>query len=242
MRTRIEFEPAYLLAQRPYRESSQLLEIFTRKHGRVGLVARGARGPRSKLRGVLQLFSPLLLSWTESGELGTLTAAEADGATVNLSGERVFHGWYINELLLKLTERHDPHPWLYRDYIMVLAELPGSGGEAALRVFEKRLLSEMGYALPLTPELEPQRRYRFDLEQGAQAAAAGDADSYAGASLIALFEERLQTREALRDARKLLGVALRRQLAGRELETPRLLRSLRARHPAQNPPMEPDSA
>jgi len=228
MRSRIEFEPAYLLAQRPYRESSQLLEIFTRSHGRVGLVARGARGPRSKLRGVLQLFSPLLLSWTESGELGTLIAAEADGATVNLSGERVFHGWYINELLLKLTERHDPQPWLYRDYIMALAELPGSGGEAALRVFEKRLLSEMGYALPLTPELEPARRYRFDLEQGATLVAAeGDADSYAGASLIALFEERMETREALRDARKLLRAALQRQLAGRELETPRLLRSLR---------------
>ncbi|MDE0854184.1 MAG: recombination protein O N-terminal domain-containing protein, partial [Nevskia sp.] len=71
-RYRIEFEPAYLLAQRPYRESSQLLEVFSRNHGRVGLVARGARGPRSRLRGVLQLFTPLLLSWSESGELGTL--------------------------------------------------------------------------------------------------------------------------------------------------------------------------
>lgn len=226
MRNRIEFEPAYLLAQRPYRESSQLLEVFTRNHGRVGLVARGARGPRSRLRGVLQLFTPLLLSWSESGELGTLGAAEADGAAVVLSGERVFHGWYLNELLLKLTERHDPHPWLFRDYILALAELPGSGGEAALRIFEKRLLAEMGYALPLTAELEPQRRYRFDLEQGAQPVTSAD-DSYAGASLIALAQEQLETREALRDARKLLRAALQRQLAGRELETPRLLRALR---------------
>ncbi len=225
-RYRIEFEPAYLLAQRPYRESSQLLEVFSRNHGRVGLVARGARGPRSRLRGVLQLFTPLLLSWSESGELGTLGAAETDGAAVVLSGERVFHGWYLNELLLKLTERHDPHPWLFRDYILALAELPGPGGEAALRVFEKRLLAEMGYALPLTAELEPQRRYRFDLEQGAQPATPAD-DSYAGASLIALAQEQLETREALRDARKLLRAALQRQLAGRELETPRLLRALR---------------
>ncbi|MDB5977714.1 MAG: repair protein RecO [Nevskia sp.] len=227
MRARIEFEPAYLLAQRPYRESSQLLEIFTRNHGRVGLVARGARGPRSKLRGVLQMFTPLLLSWTESGELGTLTAAESDGPTAELSGERVFHGWYVNELLLKLTGRHDPHPWLYRDYIVTLAELPGSGGEAALRIFEKHLLAEMGYALPLTADLEPLRRYHFDPERGARAAGAADADSYAGASLIALAEERLETREALRDARKLLRIALHHQLAGRELETPRLLRALR---------------
>lgn len=227
MRTRIEFEPAYLLAQRPYRESSQLLEIFTRNHGRVGLVARGARGPRSKLRGVLQMFTPLLLSWSESGELGTLIAAETDGATAELSGERVFHGWYVNELLLKLTGRHDPHPWLYRDYIMTLAELPGAGGEAALRIFEKHLLTEMGYALPLTAELEPQRRYHFDPEQGPRPVNGADLDSYAGASLIALAEERLETREVLRDARKLLRAALQRQLAGRELETPRLLRALR---------------
>jgi len=228
VRNRIEFEPAYLLAQRPYRETSQLLEVFTPNHGRVGLVARGARGPRSKLRGTLQLFSPLLLSWSESGELGTLRAAESDGAAVALAGERVFHGWYVNELLLKLTERHDPHPRLYRDYAMTLAQLPGDGNEAALRVFEKRLLAEMGYALPLSRELEPLRRYRFDPEQGAQPADPGDADSFAGASLIALAEERLETRQALRDARKLLRAALRCQLAGRELETPRLLRAARA--------------
>jgi len=228
MRTRIEFEPAYLLAQRPYRETSQLLEIFTPEHGRVGLVARGARGPRSKLRGTLQLFSPLLLSWSESGELGTLRAAESDGAAIPLAGERVFHGWYVNELLLKLTERHDPHPRLYRDYVMTLAGLPGDEAEAALRVFEKRLLAEMGYALPLSRDLEPLRRYHFDPERGARPAGPGDADSYSGASLMALAEERIETRQALRDARKLLRAELRRQLAGRELETPRLLRAARA--------------
>ncbi|HWY24752.1 MAG TPA: DNA repair protein RecO [Nevskia sp.] len=231
MRQRIEFEPAWLLAQRPYRESSQLLEIFTREHGRVGLVARGARGPRSKLRGVVQLFTPLLLSWSEAGELGTLIAAEAAGPAVELAGERVFHGWYLNELLLKLTERHDPHPGLYGDYGAALGRLPGPEGEAALRIFEKHLLAEMGYALPLPDALEPGRRYRFDPERGAYPAGASDQDSYAAASLLALQEERLETREALREARKLLRAALRHQLGGRELETPRLLRELRARIP-----------
>ncbi|MBV8063410.1 MAG: DNA repair protein RecO [Nevskia sp.] len=231
MRQRIEFEPAWLLTQRPYRESSLLLEAFSPGHGRVGLVARGARGPRSKLRGVLQLFTPLLLSWTEAGELGTLTAAEAAGAAVPLAGERVFHGWYLNELLLRLTERHDAHPGLYRDYAAALARLPGADGEAALRIFEKRLLAETGYALPLPERLEPDRRYRFDLERGASPAGAADPDSYAAATLLGLRDERLETREALREARKLLRAALRRQLGGRELETPRLLRQLRARTP-----------
>ncbi len=230
MRQRIEFEPGWLLAQRPYRESSQLLEVLTREHGRVGLVARGARGPRARLRGVLQLFTPLLLSWSEAGELGSLIAAEAAGPAVPLAGERVFHGWYLNELLLKLTERHDPHPGLYRDYAVALAQLPGDRGEAALRVFEKRLLAEMGYALPLPDELAP-GRYRFDLERGAYPAAAADKDSYAAASLLALEREQLDTREALREARKLLRAALRQQLGGRELETPRLLRELRAKIP-----------
>jgi DNA repair protein RecO (recombination protein O) len=227
MRTRIEFEPAYLLQQRPYRESSQLLEIFSAEQGRVGLVARGARGPKSRLRGVLQPFAPLLLSWTESGELGTLIAAESGGAASGLAGERVFHGWYLNELLLKLTERHDPHPRLFRDYATALQQLPGEDAEAALRIFEKRLLAESGYGLPLGGELEPRRRYRFDPEQGAQPAGAADREVYWGASLIALEQERLETREALLDARKLLRAALQRQLGGRELETPRLLRALK---------------
>lgn len=227
MRQRIELEPAWLLAQRPYRETSLLLEVFSREHGRVGLVARGARGPRSKLRGLLQLFTPLLLSWHEAGELGTLAAAEAAGPAVALEGERVFHGWYLNELLLRLTERHDPHPGLYQDYGRALGRLPGAQGEAALRVFEKRLLAEMGYGLPLPDALEPGRRYRFDPEQGAVPAAAGDGPTYAAETLLALQRERLETGEALREARTLLRAALQRQLGGRELETPRLLRELR---------------
>jgi len=227
MRQRIEFEPAWLLTQRPYRETSLLLELFTLQHGRVGLVARGARGPRSKLRGILQLFTPLLLSWHEAGELGTLVAAEAVAPAVELAGERVFHGWYLNELLLRLTGRHDAHPALYHDYGRALARLPGEGAEAALRIFEKRLLGEIGYGLPLPDALEPQRRYRFDPERGAAPAATDEADSYPAASLLALRDERLDTREALRDARKLLRAALQRQLGGRELETPRLLRQLR---------------
>jgi DNA repair protein RecO (recombination protein O) len=226
VRQRIEFEPAWLLAQRPYRETSLLLEVFSRGHGRVGLVARGARGPRSKLRGLLQLFTPLLLSWTESGELGTLAAAEAAGPAVALEGERVFHGWYLNELLLRLTERHDPHPGLHQDYGRALGWLPGAQGEAALRVFEKRLLAEMGYGLPLPEDLEP-GRYCFDPERGAVPAARGDSQTYAAETLLALQRERLETAEALREARTLLREALRRQLGGRELETPRLLRELR---------------
>jgi DNA repair protein RecO (recombination protein O) len=226
----IDFEPAHILSLRPYRETSQLLEVFTRNHGRVGLVARGARGPKSKLRGLLQPFRPLLLSWRETGELGTLSGVEAGGLAVSLSGERVFHGWYVNELLLKLLQRHDLHAELYAGYARTLEALPGDHAEVALRIFEKQLLAELGYALPLDADLQPLQHYRFDPESGALPAEANAVSAVTGSSLIALRDERFDTRESLRDARKILRAALARQLGGRVLETPRLLREMRAQN------------
>src|SRR5690348_1618596 len=97
---RVQLEPAFLLSARAYRETSALLEVFTPAHGRLGIVARGTRGPKSKLRGLLQPFQPLLLTWSERGEMCTLSTAEAGGAPLGLAGEAVFSGWYLNELLL----------------------------------------------------------------------------------------------------------------------------------------------
>jgi DNA repair protein RecO (recombination protein O) len=225
VRARIALQPAWLLTSRPYSDSSLLLEAFTREHGRIGLVARGARGRRSKLRGCLQLFTPLLLSWNESGELGTLSGAEASGPPLMLSGERVIYGWYLNELLTRLLQRQDAHPALYDYYNLLLPELAGyqAAAETALRLFEKYLLAEIGYGLLLPEELQPQQRYRYDWDHGPQAAH----DGFAGSSLIALREGRIDTIEAQQETRSLLRAALRRQLGGRELETPKLLRSLR---------------
>lgn len=230
-RRRFDFEPAYVLASRSYRETSVLLEVFSSNHGRTGLVARGARGPKSRLRGLLQPFTPLLLSWTETGELGSLAAAEADGPAVALVGEAVFYGWYVNELLLKLLQRHDPHPALYLDYRAVLPPLATERAEPALRNFELRLLAELGYGLDLDQDFEPAAAYRYDFEAGPQKALPGDLAAFGGASLIALRDNRLIGADAgvQRDARRLMRAALRRQLGGRELETPRLLRALRER-------------
>lgn len=222
----VALEPAFLLSLRPYRDSSQLLEAFSLRHGRIGLVARGARGPKSRLRGVLQPFVPLLLSWSQRGDLGSLQAAEAQAGATLLSGERIFYGWYLNELLLRLLQRHDPHPALYAIYTALLPELAGSEAQAqaALRVFEKRLLAELGYGLLLPPTLEPDRHYRYDAERGPLPAEQG----IAGASLIALRDERLEDERARRDALPLLRAALRRHLGGQELQTAALLRSMRA--------------
>lgn len=229
MRARVTLEPAYLLNRRPYSDSSLLLEAITRDHGRIGLVARGARGPRSKLRGLLQPFTPLLLSWNASGELATLSGAEAAGPPLLLAGERVFFGWYLNELLLRLLQRQDAHPALFDAYALAVQQLPGDAAHAedALRLFEKALLAEIGYGLLLPDDLDPDLRYHYDADAGPRPALAGDVHAYAGASLIALRDEQLTTPEARRDARRLLRAALTAQLGNKPLQTPLLMREMR---------------
>lgn len=227
---RVELQPAYLLHTRSYGDTSLLIEAFTPEYGRIGLLARGARGPRSRIRAHLQPLRPLLLSWTARGELGTVTGIEAQGAPAALAGEPLFCAWYANELLMRLCARDDAHPILFAAYVALLARL-ADDTEPALRAFECRLLEELGYGLRLPTDLDPRWRYRYDWERGpvpAAAAAADDDDEvFDGASLIALRDDRL-TGPALRlDARRLLRRALQRQLGAKPLETARLLRELR---------------
>jgi DNA repair protein RecO (recombination protein O) len=224
---RVQLEPAFVLSLRPYRESSALVEAFTRQCGRVGLVARGVQSARSRLRGVLQPFTPLLLSFSERGELGTLTGAEAGGAPAALRGEAIFSGWYLNELMLRLLPRGEPHPGLFGHYAEALGALGGPGAAGALRLFEKRLLGELGYGLQLPEPVERDRWYAWDPEGGLRLAEPGPS-SYHGESLRALAEETLDTEESLRDARRLMRAALRPHLGERALRTPEMLRALRA--------------
>jgi len=152
-------EPAYVLHHRPYRDSSLILDMLTAAHGRIALVARGARRPKARLHGALQPFQPLLASWILRGDLGTLTAAEArDGG--GLHGRVLISGFYVNELLLRLLHRHDPHPRLFDAYEAVLRGLSAAGAsgaaetdeQSALRLFEMALLRETGYGLVLDHE------------------------------------------------------------------------------------------
>lgn len=228
-RERVELESAWLLAFRPYRETSALLEVLTAEHGRIGLVARGARGQRSRLRGLLQPFQPLLLSWLSAGDLGTLTGAEGNGVALQLTGERVFSGWYVNELVTSLVLRHDPQPELFGVYgetLRVLATADAHPG-AALRAFEVALLQALGYGLPLADEYDPARRYTWDPEQGTQPCP--DDEGFSGAALIALRDGHYDDAATRREVRKLLRDAIDRQLGGRELKSRRLLRAVRAR-------------
>jgi DNA repair protein RecO (recombination protein O) len=170
---RYQLEPSYILHARQFRESSLILEALTREQGRVALVARGARGARSRWKSMLQPFRPLLLSWSQKGEMGTLTGADQVASPPPLSAEPLFCGIYANELLMRFLQRSDPHPGLFDRYRELLGALAGDESpQPPLRVFEVQLLEAAGFGLRLDrvhTTLEPVEAgsfYRFLPESG----------------------------------------------------------------------------
>ncbi len=234
-RQRISLQPAFLLHQSPYRDTSRLVEFMTRDHGRIGVIARGARRPKSRLRAVLQPFQPLLVSWTARGDLGTLTGAETVPGGTALPPHCVYSAYYMNELLVRLTRRHDAHPQLFEFYAVALGDLPGQASEAeVLRLFEKRLLDELGYGLHLEETVDGQAVdesacYEYRLEHGV-VDAEGRTDGgmiFSGRSLLALAAESFEGESEIRDARRLLRAALDQYLGGRPLAVRHVTRAVR---------------
>jgi DNA repair protein RecO (recombination protein O) len=139
--------PGYVLHATAWRETSLIVQAFSRDHGWVSMVAKGAKRPHSVLRPALSVFQPLLLSWTGSGEIKTLTRAECAGVHA-LPGAALMSCWYMNELLFRLLPREDPHPGLFDAYVIALQRLAaGQPAVGALRRFEWILLKETGYGL-----------------------------------------------------------------------------------------------
>ena len=198
---RFDLQPAFILHRRPFRNTSLLLEAFTAVHGRIALVARGANQSKSRLRSILQPFTPLLLSWTENAELGTLSAAEERQPAYPIPSKRLLSGLYLNELLLRLLTRHDPHPELFTPYEQALQGLTQAPNEElVLRYFEKNLLDQLGYGLPLSADcqtgepIQAERYYCYHAQQGVQALADSDLivpGRIAGRTLLAVRENRL---------------------------------------------------
>ena len=139
---------AYVLHTRNYRETSLIVDCFTRSAGRMHSVAKGAKRPRSPFKHVLQAFNPLLISWIGKGELVTLTHTELSTVTKVITPDRLMCGFYLNELLTRLLASHDPHPHLFDCYEQTLNALRNAKAIApALRCFEKHLLQELGYGI-----------------------------------------------------------------------------------------------
>jgi DNA repair protein RecO (recombination protein O) len=230
---RVSLAPAYLLHQRPWRETSRVIEIWSRDHGRLGLVARGVRRPRAPQRSLLRPFMPLLMSWSLRTELGNLGAVEGAGPGVLLSGKPLLAAFYMNELLLRLLPRQDAHPDLYDAYASTLSALAGARPAASLRLFEARLLSAVGYGLSLgqTPTgdaVGPDADYLYDLDAGPRPASGrkGPGVPISGRALLALQHGTLDDADDLKAAKRLLAAALERHLDGRALKTSGVMRAL----------------
>ncbi len=245
---RFDLQPAFVIHQRPFRETSLVLDVFSSRQGRVGIVAKGAHRPRSAWRGILQPFQSLLLAWSGRGELGTLTHAERAGSMPPLRGSRIMSGFYVNELLTRLLARGDPHPRLYEAYVEALAALAGpAADEPILRIFEKRLLEEIGYGLVLDRDsdsgapIEEGRDYHYQTDKGPWRTAPVDVATVriGGSALIALAREALAGNEELRETKMLMRFVLGSHLGGKPLASRELFRRGAAGlTPSQSPPYE----
>jgi DNA repair protein RecO (recombination protein O) len=241
VRERRDDEHAFVLHAYPYRETSLIVETFTQSHGRVAMVARGAKRPRSEMRGVLQAFQPLAVSWAGSGELKTLIKAEWRGGLALPVGAALLCGFYLNELLLKLLPKEDPHPELFTDYAAALAALTADTRAAAqaatLRRFELRLLSALGYAMPLARDVDTQEpidasgRYHYTFDRGPRRAMKEPHAAWPtvrGATLIALATERYPDAETAAEAKRLMRRVLDHYLDERRIFSRRVVQDLAA--------------
>lgn len=232
---RVQDEPAWLLHHRPYQDASRILDILSRDHGRLALVARGSRSAKSKLRGILRPFMPLQLSWVIRADLGTLTGADNDGAPLALSGDALLAGYYLNELLLKLLHRHDPQREIFAAYGETVSRLAGGHDVAAsLRHFEIELLRLLGYALNLDHDtesaqpLEPEASYEYRIEQGPVPVGERDGPMiFSGAELESIRHRRFSDPEVLKCASRLLRSVIDFHLGGRELRSRTVMRDIR---------------
>lgn len=231
-------ELAFVLHSHPFRETSLLLDVYSREYGRLAIVARGARRPRSALRGVLMNFQPLRLSWFGKGEVRTLHSADWQGGQPYLQGTALMCGFYLNELLINLLARDDAHERLFDYYRATLYRLAHETDHAAtLRCFEKRLLQELGYALELVCEadsskpVESEASYIYQVERGA-VACSGSADEgraglkVFGKTLLAMAADDYSDAVVAQQSKQMMRMLLNHHLGGRTLHTRELIKDL----------------
>jgi DNA repair protein RecO (recombination protein O) len=228
---RVLGQPAFVLHSYPYKETSLIIDMFTRDHGRVALVAKGAKRPHSKLRGVLQTFQPLSGSWSGKSELRTLIDAEWVGGMLPLEKSALLCGFYLNELLVKLLARDDPHPVLFDHYVATLNQLAhNQPAPIVLRKFERALLKETGVAADLSRStvgralLDPAADYVVDPERGAREARLSDTwPVVSGKTLLDMESEDYSDPHTQAQSKQLMRFLLAHHLGGAPLNTRQIL-------------------
>lgn len=229
MTQRVVLQPALVLHARAFRDTSLIVDLFTPDYGKLSAIARGARTQRSKFRGVLQAFIPLVVSWSGRSELVTLQTAEPNAPPYPLGSEALLSALYINELMVRLLAAHDPHPELFSAYQRILSQLqsPPISVEVSLREFEKRLLESLGYGVDWFCEAEsgeaidPQRWYVFVPDRGFLPAdrMQGTQLAVSGAHIVSIGAEDWSDAAVLRSAKQLMRAAMQPLLHGKPIRT-----------------------
>jgi DNA repair protein RecO (recombination protein O) len=234
MSKRVQQEPGYILHHRPFRDTSQILDVLTRDHGRIAVVARGSRAARSRLAGILRPFMPLRISWVAKSDLGTLTGAEAAGPPTALRGDVLLSAYYVNELVLNFLHRDDAQPEVFELYAYAIAGLRESDEVAGtLRSFEMDFLGLLGYALNLEHEagthegIDAQRNYDYRMDQGPVPVSRDEGSLvFRGAILQAIAARQFDDGAVLRAANRLLRSVITHHLGGKELHSRKVLREI----------------
>lgn len=232
--TRQDNQPVYVLHTYPFKETSLVVELLTRDFGRIAAVAKGARRPRSAMRGMLQSFQPLLGAWSGKMELRNLHSLEWGDGLLLLQGEALMCGFYLNELLLRLLPREDAHEALFDYYSQALRTLSlGKDFAATLRRFELRLLQELGYAVPLERDdhdaaIASERLYCYIAERGAcnpQIAPQNGVQScqIAGKTLLDMAQDDYSAAQTQQQSKQLMRALLAHYLGDKPLHTRQLL-------------------
>lgn len=226
----------FVLHARAYRNTSLILDIFSREQGRLGLVAKGARTPKSAFYGVLQPFAPLYIQSGGNGELGVLYKAEPLSTSLLSQGEQLYSGLYLNELLIRLLHRHDPHPELYDSYHETLQSLANTDmPDVVLRYFEMQLLEELGYGLNLIHQdlngsmVKPDEMYLYQIDRGPIATQSDVNNNFVvpGSVLLALHERKLTNPEHRQHAKRLMRMVLDYYLGQKPIKSRELYRQFR---------------
>lgn len=241
---RVHSQPAYVLHSAAYQNTSLLVDVFTADYGRIRLVAKGAKRFKSDFAGKLQVFTPLLISWSGRGDLYTLTTADfanfkqAGFISSELRGTTLLSAYYINELVLRFLTLEDPHVELFYYYVDTLAKLQSKKGiESVLRRFEKNLLNEVGYSLLLSHDsasgkkIEADKQYYYGLSEGPKQVYTNidnnnpDGIYISGKALLELERDMFTQSETLKQAKQLMRAIISKHLDGSPLKTRTLFQS-----------------
>ena len=232
-RNKVDGQPVFVLHTYPFRETSLIVEAFSRDFGRVALLARGARRPRSVMRGLLLAFQPLEIAWAGKGEVQTLMKVEWQGGQPLLTGRALFCGYYLNELLMHLLPREDAHERLFSVYAETLRRFSEQLRESDLRRFERALLQELGYGLSLEYDakgapIDGDGYYAYEIEHGPVKLERPGRSSLcvSGKTLIDLAHEDFTDPRSLVEAKQLMRAMIAHYTGGKDLQVRKIFKEL----------------